>query len=250
MKTFTLPKYDVIDPIDWKQYEGETIVVNTIIRKGERIKETAFYEDKVKAVPRGNAYCIGNGPSRKGFDLNKLKASGQTYGCNALYRDFMPDFIFSVDTKVTVKMVENEVGLKTIHYAPSLEVNRKQHKGMLHLIPNNPHWISGNAAFWTAGVHGHKNIYLIGYDFREYGKGQLNNMYQDTENYGERNSDSLFEGWLKQFRDMLKMRPYVNYIIVHDSPPEYLHNVQTGTDLGNSKIISYKEFEETVLASS
>ena len=26
--------------------------------------------------------------------------------------------------------------------------------------------------------------------------------------------------------------------------------VQTGTDLGNSKIISYKEFEETVLASS
>jgi hypothetical protein len=58
----------------------------------------------------GNAYCIGNGPSRKGFDLNKLKASGQTYGCNALYRDFIPDFIFSVDTKITVKMVKDEVG--------------------------------------------------------------------------------------------------------------------------------------------
>ena len=48
-------------------------------------------------MPRGNAYCIGNGPSRKDFDLNRLKATGQTYGCNALYRDFMPDFIFSVD---------------------------------------------------------------------------------------------------------------------------------------------------------
>ena len=80
-----------------------------------------------------------------------------------------------------------------------------------------------------------------------YGKGKFNNMYQDTVCYGERHGDHIFEGWLKQFRDMLKMRPYVNYTIVHDDPPEYLHYVQTGTDLGNSKVISYKEFNDTVL---
>ena len=169
MQKINLGRRNGIKPIKWEQYKGETIIVNLVIRQGKKIEETAYYEDKVNAVPRGNAYCIGNGPSRKGFDLNKLKATGQTYGCNALYRDFLPDFIFSVDTKITVKMCEDEVGLKTIHYAPALEVNRKQNKGMLHLIPHNPHWISGNAAFWTAGVHGHKNIYLIGYDFREYG---------------------------------------------------------------------------------
>ena len=233
-----------VEPIEWKPYTGETITLNTIIRKGQRIKETAFVEDKVKAVPRGNAYCLGNGPSRKGFDLNKLKATGQTYGCNALYRDFLPDFIFSVDTKMTVQMCEDEVGLKTIHYAPSLEVHRKQNKGMLHLIPHNPHWISGNAAFWTAGVHGHKNIYLLGYDFREYGKGKLNNIYQDTDCYGERINDTIFEGWLASFRRMLKMRPYVNYTVVHDDPPEFLQHLQTGTDLGNSRVISYKDFEK------
>ena len=171
----------------------------------------------------------------------------RTYGCNALYRDFMPDFIFSVDMKMTVKMCEDEVGLKTIHYAPSLEVKRKQAKGMLHLITNNPHWISGNAAFWTAGVHGHKNIYLLGFDFRQYGKNQFNNIYQDTECYGERHAGDIFEGWLKQFRDMLKMRPYVNYTVVHDNPPDYLNHLQTGTDLGNSKVINYKEFNDTVL---
>jgi hypothetical protein len=250
MKTITFGNKNVVQPIEWKPYAGETVVVNTIIRQGKRTQETAFYEDKVKAVPRGNAYVIGNGPSRKGFELTRLKEFGQTYGCNALYRDFMPDFIFSVDTKITIEMCENEVGRKTIHYAPALEVNRKQHKGMLHLIPNNPHWISGNAAFWTAGVHGHKNIYLLGFDFREYGKGQLNNIYQDTENYGERHSDDVFEGWLGQFRRMLKMRPYVNYTVVHDNPPQYLNNLQTGTDLGNSRIMSYKEFEDTVLTSS
>jgi hypothetical protein len=233
-------------PIKWEPYNGETIITNTIIRKGQRIQEKAFYEDKVKAVPRGNAYIIGNGPSRKGFDLTRLAETGQTYGCNALYRDFMPDFIFSVDTKITMKMCEDEVGLKTFHYAPSLEVNRKQTKGMLHLIPHNPHWISGNTAFWTAGVHGHKNIYLIGFDFREYGKGQLNNIYQDTEYYGERHDDLIFEGWLKQFRDMLKMRPYVNYTVVHDNPPEYFKFLQTGTDLGNSKVISFAEFEKVL----
>jgi len=247
MKTINIGRRQDVQPIEWQPYTGETIVVNTIIRKGQRIQETAFYEDKVKATPRGNAYVIGNGPSRQGFDLNKLKDTGQTYGCNALYRDFMPDFIFSVDTRMTQQMVADEVGLKTFHYAPALEVNRKQSKGMLHLIPHNPHWISGNTAFWTAGVHGHKNIYLIGFDFREYGKGELNNIYQGTDNYGERNGGDIFEGWLKQFRDMLKLRPYVNYTIVHDNPPEYLNHLQTGTDLGNSKIITYKEFNDTVL---
>ena len=246
MPIINLGKRNQIEPIEWKPYTGETIVVNTVIRQGQRIQETAFYEDRVRCVPKGNAYVIGNGPSRQNFDLDKLKASGQTYGCNALYRDFLPDFIFSVDTKMTQQMVADEVGLKTYHYAPALEVNRKQSKGMLHLIPNNPHWISGNSAFWTAGVHGHKNIYLIGFDFREYGRDQLNNIYQDTLNYGERHSDQIFEGWLKQFRDMLKMRPYVNYTIVHDNPPVYLNHLQTGTDLGNSKVITYAEFEKVL----
>ena len=249
IETMFIGQRNEIIPIEWKKYEGEEVCVNLTIRNGQRIRDMKFFEDEVKAVPRGNAYVIGNGPSRKEFDLNKLKATGQTYGCNALYRDFMPDFIFSVDTKMTTQMVEDEVGLKTVHYAPALEVNRKQNKGMLKLIPNNPHWISGNAAFWTAGVHGHKNIYLLGFDFREYGKGQFNNIYQDTDCYGERHDDKIFEGWLKQFRDMLKMRPYVNYTVVHDNPPEYLNHLQTGTDLGNSKVISYAEFEKVLTPS-
>jgi len=247
MQKINLGPRNEILPIKWEKYVGETVLLNITIRKGKRIEQTGYFEDKVKAEPRGNAYVIGNGPSRKGFDLNKLKETGQTYGCNALYRDFMPDFIFSVDTRITHQMVEDEVGLKTVHYAPSLEVNRKSTKGMLHLIPNNPHWISGNAAFWTACVHGHKNIYLLGFDFREYGKNQLNNIYQDTPNYGERHSDQIFEGWLKQFRDHLKMRPYCHFTIVHDDPPEYLNNLQTGEDKKNSSLMTYAEFNDKVL---
>lgn len=238
---------NLIEVIEWEKYTGETVNTRLVIKGGKKHQETAYYEDKVKNVPRGNAYIIGNGPSRKGFDLNKLKATGQTYGCNALYRDFIPDFIFSVDTKMTLSMIEDKVYEKCFHYTPALETNRPYGIGKLHLIPNNPHWISGNAAFWTACVHGHKNIYLIGFDFRQYGAGEFNNIYQDTKNYGPRNDDHIFEGWLKQFRDLLKMRPYCHFTIVHDNPPEYLNHLQTGVDLKNSSLITYKEFTDTVL---
>ena len=44
-----------------------------------------------------NVFCIGNGESRTGFDLEKLRPHGKIYGCNALYRDFMPDVLTAVD---------------------------------------------------------------------------------------------------------------------------------------------------------
>ena len=43
------------------------------------------------------AFCIGNGESRKGFDLEILRPHGKIYGCNALYRDFTPDVLVAVD---------------------------------------------------------------------------------------------------------------------------------------------------------
>jgi hypothetical protein len=44
-----------------------------------------------------NVFLIGNGESRKGFDLNILKPFGRIYGCNAIYREFTPDVLVSVD---------------------------------------------------------------------------------------------------------------------------------------------------------
>jgi hypothetical protein len=238
-------------PIKWEPYVGETVIDRLVIKGGKKTHETSFYEDLVKNEPRGNAYIIGNGPSRKDFELNKLKATGQTYGCNALYRDFVPDFIFSVDANMTAKMVKDKVYEKCIHYAPALEVNRHPYKNnknsYLHLVPNNPHWISGSQAMWTSCVHGHKNIFLVGFDFREYGKEQLNNIYQDTENYGPRNDDTIFEGWLGQFRGLQTMRPDCKFFVIHDNPPDFLKVSNPGAEEGRFKIINYKEFNETVL---
>ena len=234
-----------IKPIEWQPYVGETVVVKTIIRKGKKIQETEFYKDTVKATPQGNAYIIGNGPSRKNFNLELLRTSGQVYGCNALYRDFTPNFLFMVDSKITKGVINDRVYEKCVCYAPSLEVNR--YKGKLNLIPNNPYWVSGQQAMWTACVHGHKNLYLIGFDFQEYGKGKLNNIYQDTEFYGERNGQNVFDAWLTQFRTLIKQRPYCNFTVIHDNPPEYLSHLQTGTDLKNTQLMTYSDFIKKVL---
>ena len=42
-------------------------------------------------------FVIGNGESRKGFDLETLRPHGKIFGCNAIHREFMPDVLTAVD---------------------------------------------------------------------------------------------------------------------------------------------------------
>lgn len=44
-----------------------------------------------------NVFCIGNGTSRKNFNLEKIRPFGKIYGCNAIYRTFTPDVLTAVD---------------------------------------------------------------------------------------------------------------------------------------------------------
>ena len=51
-------------------------------------------------------FLIGNGESRKGFDLTKLKNHIKIYGCNGLYRDFTPDGLVSVDPEYHARYLQ------------------------------------------------------------------------------------------------------------------------------------------------
>ena len=46
------------EPIKWTPYAGETTIDNITIRKGKKIFDKSFKEDRVKAKARGNAYII------------------------------------------------------------------------------------------------------------------------------------------------------------------------------------------------
>ena len=47
------------------------------------------------------AVCLGNGQSRQGLDLNKIKDHATVIGCNAIYRDFTPDILVALDSRIS-----------------------------------------------------------------------------------------------------------------------------------------------------
>ena len=55
------------------------------------------------------AFVLGNGTSRKDLDLSKLKQNGTVYGCNAIYRDYLPDYLVAVDTKMVIELNKESV---------------------------------------------------------------------------------------------------------------------------------------------
>ena len=46
------------------------------------------------------AFCFGNGNSRKGLNLDYFKKYGTVIGCNAVYRDFTPDIVVGLDSRI------------------------------------------------------------------------------------------------------------------------------------------------------
>jgi hypothetical protein len=52
-------------------------------------------KDKSKVV------CLGNGESRLNLDLDKIKEQVMVWGCNALYRDWIPDYLVCCDIEMS-----------------------------------------------------------------------------------------------------------------------------------------------------
>ena len=66
------------------------------------------------------AFVLGNGTSRKNLDLEKLKSKGKIYGCNALYREFTPDYLIAVDVKMILEINQYKWQYDNIVYTLSL----------------------------------------------------------------------------------------------------------------------------------
>jgi len=51
------------------------------------------------------AFCIGNGESRKNFDVDTLKPYGTVYGANAIFRDTEVDHLVCCDRRMAMETV-------------------------------------------------------------------------------------------------------------------------------------------------
>ena len=89
------------------QYKGEEIIVNITIKGGQKYYDKEYVPRRVWHNTQGKpAFVIGNGQTREQFDLERLRGKGTTYGCNAVYRDFDPDYIVSLDRIISEEIAK------------------------------------------------------------------------------------------------------------------------------------------------
>ena len=161
------------------------------------------------------AFVIGNGTSRSSIPLEPLKQHGKIYGCNALYRDFDPDFLIAVDTKMILELDK----ARYQHKVPVWTNPNKLYSKITNLNLFNPSkgWSSGPTALWLASEHTYNEIYILGFDYAGVGEKheKVNNVYAGTFNYKRKDEPATYYGnWFKQTVLTIHKFPQTRYIRV------------------------------------
>lgn len=147
------------------------------------------------------SFVFGNGRTRLNIDFDEVKPYGSIYACNAVYRDYKPDYLVAVDAKMITEIAE-------AHYQNRNQVwtnyNLKYKKiPNLNYFENNLGWSSGPTALYLASLHEPNEIYIFGFDYEGL-SGKLNNVFADTDNY-KRSIDSAtyYGNWYKQTESVI-----------------------------------------------
>lgn len=232
-------------------YAGENIITELNIAGGEWTPSTDYVENRVTNIHSTNqAVAIGNGESRLAFDLkfvanhkgglfaeNRL----QTYGCNALYRDFAPDFLIATGDEIVNEIASSGYTANKIVYTNASDV--LAHPGKFYLLPQNPYYDSGSLAVYMACFDGHKKVFLLGFDqYDENDKQQsiVNNVYKNTRGYptDPEIQDSNF--LTRSLREVMKVYNDVEFVRV--MPLNTYWVPEALRPLPNFRQIDYREF--------
>ena len=182
------------------------------------------------------SFVLGNGKSRLHASLTELKQYGAIYGCNALYREFIPDFLVAVDPAMVLEI--NKSGFQfTRPVWTNANKEIKECQGFNYFTPRLG-WSSGPSALHLASTHLPKEIYILGFDYVG-SNGYVNNVYADTENY-KKSSDTAtyFGNWKDQTERVIQKNAHIQYYRVVDE-----HNYYSlDWDYLNFAEITYAEF--------
>jgi len=157
------------------------------------------------------AFVLGNGVSRQQVDLNTLRHLGQIYGCNALYRDFVPDVLVSTDTPISTAIQQSGYSAQHRMYT------RKPIPGLgAQQVPQRYYgYSSGPIAVGIAAQDQNVAVYLVGFDMGPKGHNQFNNVYADTEFYKKSSARPTYAGnWARQLAQIMQDFPKTNFFRV------------------------------------
>lgn len=158
------------------------------------------------------AFVLGNGVSRQIVNLDQLQSHGKIYGCNALYREFVPDVLVATDRPIAAAIQESGYALKYKFYTRRPVDNL----GACQVPKTYFGYSSGPIAVALAAIQGANIVYLLGFDMGPVGNNQFNNIYADTEFYRKADAPPTFTGnWVKQLIHVTTDFPQVTFVRVH-----------------------------------
>jgi len=164
------------------------------------------------------AFVLGNGVSRQALDLTVLKTLGIVYGCNAIYRELVPDVLISTDTPISERIQAEGYSQQHVHYT------RKPlpDSGSRRIAQKYFGFSSGPVAVAQAALDGAGTIYLVGFDMGPTRNGRFNNCYADTEFYKKSSANPTFAGnWTNQLKTIARDFPKVSFFrVVGDTTAE------------------------------
>ena len=155
-------------------------------------------------------FLIGNGKSRKDFDLERLRSIGTIIGCNALYRDFDPDILVAIDSKMINELNAAKTVIKEMNMMIITPHNRSAHLHESYLYKTGKFNTSGCFAMkLIAEKMQPKRCYMLGMD------GFAGNVYDGTKNYAVHTLQN-FKGVHNFYLDALRASKDTIFINVND----------------------------------
>lgn len=147
------------------------------------------------------SFVLGNGVSRLAVDLNQLQQRGKIYGCNALYREFVPDVLISTDRAIATSIQNSGYAQNNLMYT-----RRPMPGSGARPVPQSYYgYSSGPIAVAMAALQRPLAVYLIGFDMGPVTGNRFNNIYADTEFYKKSNSSPTYTGnWVRQLVTIMK----------------------------------------------
>ena len=212
-------------------YSGESIVTSLTLENNQWMPETEAVQNQITNThTTGQAIAIGNGESRSGFDLKYIANHQggvlavdklQSYGCNALYRGFTPDFLVATGTDIIAELANSTYVNDHIVYTNAQHI--VEYPGKFYLTPQNPAFDAGAIAAYLACFDGHTKVFLLGYD-SDHGMGPVNNIYKDTAGYAasDREQDNG-QFWAKTLSMVINTYPEVDFVRVMPTKEYWMH---------------------------
>jgi hypothetical protein len=182
------------------------------------------------------AFVLGNGISRQGISLLALQERGSVYGCNALYREFVPDVLIATDRPIATAIQESGYSAQHKFYT------RRPLPNLGACVVPKPYFgfSSGPIAVGLAALDGHTSIYLLGFDMGPSTANTINNLYAGTEFYRDHNAPPTYTGnWIKQLTQVMSEHKSVRFFRVQGPTTAQIPQLNTIRNLDHVDLATF-----------